>query len=142
MGRPRKFLDPFTTSVRMERKVRQIAEALGIELGDALWAGIQVMAQVRMEDKDPRVTAQVLEDLVALRNQDTRRIETYIRIEQGIQSTLQRMQETADEARKPKELVRVWDRAREAYIQIPVDEVNPEWHIPSPKVEASGGLGE
>jgi hypothetical protein len=136
MGRPRKFLDPFTTTVRIEKKVRQIAEVLGIELGDALWAGIQVIAQVRIEDKDPRITVQVLEDLITLRNQDTKRIETYIRIEQGIQSTLQKMQETIDEARKPKELVRVWDRAREAYIQIPLDEVNPEWHILSPKVEA------
>ena len=137
MGRPRKFLDPFTTTVRIEKKVRQIAEVLGIELGDALWAGIQVIAQVRIEDKDPRITVQVLEDLITLRNQDTKRIETYIRIEQGIQSTLQKMQETIDEARKPKELVRVWDRAREAYIQIPLDEVNPEWHILSPKVEAA-----
>ena len=136
MSRPRKFIDPFVTTIRIEKKTRQIAESLGIELGDALWAGIQVMAQVRIEDQDSRVTAQVLEDLVALRKQDTHRIETYIRIEQGIQATLDKMQEKAAEARKPKEMVRVWDKGSESYIRIPKDEIDPEWHIISQ--EASG----
>jgi hypothetical protein len=31
----------------------------------------------------------------------------------------------------------IWDRAREAYIQIPQDEVIPEWHILSPKAEVA-----
>jgi len=136
MPRQKKFIDPFTTTIRMERKARQVAEALGIELGDATWAGIQVMAQVRIEDLDARVTAQVLEDLIALRKKDSLRLETYIQIEKGIQATLLKMQESAEEARKPPEMVRVWDKGIESYIQIRKEEVDPVWHILAPKEKA------
>lgn len=119
-----------------------MAVALGIILSDALRIGLNVMINTRISDGDRRLTDEILADFLEIQKKDVEDFKAYIRMQDAVQQTLEKTAESLKESRKPKELVRVWDRAREAYIQIPVDEVSSEWHILSPKVEASGGLGE
>jgi len=131
----RKYLDKYITSVALERKEREIAESLGITLSDALRIGLNVMINTRISDGDRRLTDEILADFLEIQKKDVEDFKAYIRMQDAAQQTLVKMAETLKETRKPKELVRVWDRAREAYVQIPRDDVNPEWHILSPKAE-------
>ena len=131
----RRFLNRYITTISMERKEREIAESLGITLSDALRIGLNVMINTRISDGDRRLTDEILADFLEIQKKDVEDFKAYIRMQDAAQQTLVKMAETLKETRKPKELVRVWDRAREAYVQIPRDDVNPEWHILSPKAE-------
>jgi len=133
----RRFLNRYITTISMERKEREIAESLGITLSDALRIGLNVMINTRISDGDRRLTDEILAAFLEIQKKDVEDFKAYIRMQDAAQQTLERMAETLKESKKPKELVRVWDRAGESYIQIPEDEVNPEWHILSPKVEVA-----
>jgi len=135
----RRFLNRYITTISMERKEREIAESLGITLSDALRIGLNVMINTRISDGDRRLTDEILADFLEIQKKDVEDFKAYIRMQDAAQQTLEKMAETLKETRKPKELVRVWDRAREAYIQIPRDEVNLDWHILSPKAEVADG---
>lgn len=110
-----KYQDRHVTAVSLERKLHKIAKALNIEFSDALAAGIHFYVRMRISDKDPRLTPELLEDFKELEFKNIKELETYIRLKNEEQKTL----EMVSESLKPEETIEVWDRGDEAYIRIP-----------------------
>ena len=129
-----KYFDRYITAVSMERKERTMAESLGITLSDALRIGLNVMINTRIADGDPRVTPELITEFIEIQKKDAEDFKAYIRLQDAAQQTLEKIAEIRKETLKPREMVRVWDKGTEAYIQIPKEELDPRWHIISPKV--------
>lgn len=127
MAPPQKYQDRFTTAVNMERKLHDIAKRLGIEFSDALTAGLHFYIRMRIADNDKRLSAELIQDFKDLEFKNVRELETYIRIRNQEQETL----DTVIESRKPEETIEVWDREDEEYIHIPVSQyqANPQEYI-------------
>ncbi len=128
MAPPQKYKNRFTTSVNMEKKLHDIAVRLGVELSEALTAGLHFYIRLRIADNDLRLTPELIQDFKDLEFKNVRELETYIRIRKEEQKTL----DTVIESQKPEETIEVWDREDEAYIHIPVSqyEANQDAYIP------------
>jgi len=126
---PKKFDDPYVTSVRLERAERKIAKSLHIDLSDALRFGLNIIIKDRIASGDPFVTSQVLEDFKAVEAAAIRDLEGYIRLKNTEQTTLDKMVELKKEAEKGQEMIEVYDKGVEAYVHIPKNQFDPEWHI-------------
>jgi hypothetical protein len=129
MPYPKKFDDPYVTSVRLERLERKIAKALHIDLSDALRFGLNITIKDRIASGDPFVTSEVLEDFKIIEAAAIKDLEGYIRLKNTEQVTLDKMVELRKEAEKGQELIEVYDRGTEEYIHIPENQFDPEWHI-------------
>lgn len=127
------FQDRHTTTVSIERKLLKIAKALDIKLSDSLAAGLHFYVRMRIADSDHRLTSELLEEFKALEFKNIRELETYIRLKNEEQKTL----DMVAESHKSPEKMRVFDRDSETYIYITPEQYHPDHHIIAP--ERTGG---
>jgi hypothetical protein len=99
----------------MEDKLHRIAESLGIELSEALAAGLHFYIRLRIADSDRRLTPVLLKDFQDLEELALKDLKAYIRLKDEEQATL----EMVTESLKPEPTVEVWSPDDEAYIRIP-----------------------
>ena len=127
MPADQKYENRYTTSVSLEKKLHKIARALGVNFSDGLTAGLHFYIRMRIADKDPRLTPELLEDFKDLEFKNIKELEAYIRLKNEEQKTL----EMVCESQKPEELVEVWSHVDEAYIRITRSqyEANPGYYI-------------
>lgn len=80
MPYPRKFIDPVTTTVRLERSIKNIAEALRIELTTALAEGLDLMIRDRLlyTKTVPRIPREVLSAYLAERDRELQAFSEYL----------------------------------------------------------------
>ena len=138
MPPPKKYIDAIVTTMRLERKSKKIADALGILLSDSLAIGLNCQIRMRINDDDSRVTPEIIQDYKDLELQSIKEIEGYIRLKNAEQTTLEKMIGIKKEAQKDEELIEVWDRGEDAYIRIKKSQFDPTWHTLR---EGSGGSG-
>ncbi len=126
----RKLIDPYTTSVRVEREERRIANRLHIKLSDALHLGLKILIDLEFENAtNPGVTSDLLESWKRIRDKDSEDLRIYIKIEKERQTLIDKYLQQQEVLAQGEKLIRVWDHGEEKYRIIPESQFEPEWMV-------------
>jgi 16S rRNA G1207 methylase RsmC len=128
MAYPSKFRDAYTTSVRIEKQARKLADILDIQLSDALKIGLNVMIKSEISNQNKKITPEFLKEFLEIEEYDLKDLQAYIHLKREQQSTLENIAEMQKEATKQDEIIEVWDDVAEAYIHIRQSEFNANFH--------------
>lgn len=127
-GRPQKYQDRAAITISLERNLKIVAQAFGIDFAKALTQGIQFLIeyQIRTGKKvDPATLALWKE----VKEQTLMELQEYLKIEQDKQTALTTVIESRRESDKRlDEKIEVWDETIEKYKTIKRREFNPAIH--------------
>ena len=119
MAYPKKFRDPYTTSIQMERILHGLAQRLNIKLSEALAIGFSVMIKSMIADESPLLDDAALKEFLELEKITLAGIKAYIRFQEQAQKTLGDLAEMKAAQKKADRQIKVWDPNTEAYVFIP-----------------------
>lgn len=126
----RKLVDPYTTSVRVEREERRIANRLHIKLSDALHLGLKILIDLEFENAtNPGVTSDLLDSWKRIRDKDSEDLRIYIKIEKERQTLIDKYLQQQAVLAQGEKMIRVWDHGEEKYRTIPESQFEPEWMV-------------
>lgn len=118
MAYPRKYRDPYTTSIQMERGLHELAARLNIKLSDALAIGFAVMVKSMIAEGSPLIDQAVLREFLELEKKELAGLRAYVRLQEAAQQTLEDVAALKAKEAAADRKVRVWDRATEEYTLI------------------------
>lgn len=131
MSAHRKYKARRDICVSVEEQEKEIAQAMGITMAEALQIGIYVLIEdrIQQEKPDPHITPELIQDYIALKNTHYAEVESYIRLKHREQQTLDKVLEMRKEAQSDEEIIEVWDTSIDDYIKIRRNQFDPEWHL-------------
>lgn len=141
MPYPRRYVDPVTTSIRLERDEKKVAEKLDIELSTALKLGLHFMIEDRLlASEKPVLELALLEAYKRLREKDVKEIIGYLKSQARGDEAYKKLREEARVQRAAEdEKVLVWNDSTERRETIRAGDFDPSLHrriIKQEEVEA------
>jgi hypothetical protein len=125
---PKKYDNPVITTLRLERESKKIADALHISLADSLAIGLSCQIRMRINDEDPRVTAEIIRSFRELETKDLSQIEDYVRVKKAEQVALDHYVELKKESERPERSIVVYASDIEETIEIPESQFDSRYH--------------
>ncbi len=128
MGRPPKYQDRVSTSVSLERKLKIVAEGMGIDLSKALTQGIQFLIDYKFKTGE-KIDPILLEGWREIKEQTLTELKEYLNIESDKQIALSEVIDSRNESKaRLAEKIEVYDEDTERRITIKRSEYNPALH--------------
>lgn len=125
MAYPKKFRDPVTTTIQMERLGHQLAQRLHIKLSEAFAIGLSVMVKTMIAEESPLLDDASLKEFLELEKITLAGVKAYIRFQEQTQKTLGDLVALKETQRKADRQIRVWDPDKETYTFIPASQFDP-----------------
>lgn len=119
MPYPKKYRDPYTTSVRLERTLKNMAERMNppIELSTALAFGLSFMIDDRLLNSKtpPKIPPELLAEYIALKEQEHQEIVAYLNLaEKGAKKLEAAREEAVARDKQEKQILLVHDSDTES----------------------------
>jgi hypothetical protein len=124
----RKFAQSFVTSVRCERKVAELADAMDIPLGDALTKGVLYTAEFKLEHEPDKYSSATHELFLALQKKNLDELSEWLGIQKIHQKRIAEFAEVKARAEQPPKMILVYASDIEETIEIPEDQFDPRYH--------------
>lgn len=125
----RKFAQSFVTSVRVERKIVELADAMDIPLSDAMTKGVLYTAEFKIEHEPAKYSSGTQDIFLALQKKNLDELSEWLGIQEVHQKRIAEFAKAKALAEQPPKMILVYDPDDEKTREIPEDQFVEGYHI-------------
>ena len=125
----RKFAQSFVTSVRVERKIVELADAMDIPLSDAMTKGVLYTAEFKIEHEPDKYSSGTQDLFLALQKKNLDELSEWLGIQKIHQKRIAEFAAVKAQSEQPAKMILAYDPDFEKTREIPEDQFIEGYHI-------------